>query len=137
MVKKIKNKVEKITQAKNTKDILNTLEKPVSKKSENKVEDYINFLRALASPERLNILEALESQEMCTSDVEHRFYMEQSTASHHLNTLLKAHIVSCRKSGRRVFYHVNDGYLQKHYQEFVKALENIPKSKEKKNYKTK
>jgi DNA-binding transcriptional ArsR family regulator len=136
---------KKKSMAKKTAEVLNSLEKPeankaapgkAEKKSENRIEDYINFLRALASPERLNILEALESQEMCTSDVEHRFFMEQSTASHHLNTLLKANIVRCHKDGRRVFYRVNEDFLYKNYLSFVKTLEHTPKAKEKNNYKT-
>ncbi|MFC1517641.1 ArsR/SmtB family transcription factor [Candidatus Margulisiibacteriota bacterium] len=129
--------------AQKTKDVLTSLENTKQKKAEkpakksgNKVEDYINFLRALASPERLSILKALESQEMCTSDVEQKFFMEQSTASHHLNTLLKANIVSCRKTGRRVFYHVNEKNIYENYKSFLKALESVPKSKDKTEYKT-
>ena len=135
--------VEVKKSAKRTEAVLNTLENAsagasssMASKSNNKVDDYINFLRALASPERLNILEALESHEMCTSDVEHKFFMEQSTASHHLNTLLRANIVSCHKDGRRVFYRVNENFLYSNYKGFLKALESVPKSKERLDHKT-
>ncbi len=112
--------------------------KKISKKNKgNTPQDYINFLRALASPERLGILEALESHEMCTSDIEQKFYMEQSTASHHLNTLLKAKIVDCHKEGRRVFYRVNDDYLMTNYKRFYRALEGVPRLKGRLNYRTK
>jgi DNA-binding transcriptional ArsR family regulator len=104
--------------------------------NKNKLEDYVNFLRALASPERLNILEALERHEMCTSDIEQKFFMEQSTASHHLTTLLKAQIVTSHKDGRRVFYRVNEDFLNKYYKKFIRTLENVPKFKGKLDYKT-
>jgi ArsR family transcriptional regulator, arsenate/arsenite/antimonite-responsive transcriptional repressor len=129
-----------------TKNALNALEsgmktnkkaKGKQQASDNKVEEYINFLKALASPERLSILEALESREMCTSDIEKKFFMEQSTASHHLNTLLRANIVKCRKTGRRMFYQVDENFLLENYKGFIKALENIPKSKAEVEYKTK
>lgn len=133
-VKKL-SKVKKPTvkKAKSTRAVLGRLEKGSNKTPEkisgNKVEDYVNFLRALASPERLNILEALETHEMCTSDVEHKFFMEQSTASHHLNTLQKANIVKCRKDGRRVFYRVNEDYMYKNYLGFMRSLEHTPRLK--------
>ena len=87
--------------AEKTKAVLHSLEntprciKP-KVKSKSDVADYLNFLRALASPERLSILKALEAHPLCTSDIEQRFFMEQSTASHHLTTLLRANIVNCR-----------------------------------------
>ncbi len=112
-------------------------QKKASGKTGNKLEDYVNFLRALASPERLSILEALETRTMCTSDIEQQFFMEQSTASHHLTTLLKANIVKSHKEGRRVFYKVNEDYLSEHYKRFMRTLTTVPKFKGKVEYKTK
>jgi DNA-binding transcriptional ArsR family regulator len=95
-----------------TKNALNALEsgmktnkkaKGKQQASDNKVEEYINFLKALASPERLSILEALESREMCTSDIEKKFFMEQSTASHHLTLYLELILLNAEKQAGECF----------------------------------
>lgn len=86
--------------------------------------DYVKFLRALASEERLGILEELEMHgEINASEVEKKFFMEQSTASHHLNILYKAGIIEPRKNGRNIFYHIKENSLQDFYSRFLKALE--------------
>ncbi len=85
--------------------------------------NYVNFLRALASEERLSILETIENEgEVSVNEIQKRFFMEQSTASHHLNILKKATILECRKKGRNMLYHINENSLDKTYQEFMKKL---------------
>ena len=86
--------------------------------------DYVKFLRALASEERLGILEQLEMHgEINATEVEKKFFMEQSTASHHLNILYKAGIIEPRKTGRNIFYHIKENSLQDFYGRFLNALE--------------
>lgn len=90
---------------------------------ENNLIDYVKILRALASPERISILEEMEQTgELTVTQVQNKFFMEQSTASHHLNILKKASILDCRKDGRNMFYHINENYLKDFYQEFLKKL---------------
>jgi ArsR family transcriptional regulator len=87
------------------------------------ITDYVNILRALASPERLSILEAIEQDgELTVSEVQKRLYMEQSTASHHLNLMKKASILNCHKEGRNIFYGIDENYLKNFYQDFLKKL---------------
>lgn len=53
-------------------------------------EKFIKFFKALANEERLEIVKLLKKNtEMFAQDIEHRFYLEQSTTSHHLNMLKK------------------------------------------------
>lgn len=87
-----------------------------------KLDEYVKFLRALGSHERLAMLELLEGQEMSASEIEKHFFMEQSTASHHLNTLKRAGVVDTRKDGRNVFYKVNDDFMHKFYDEFLNKV---------------
>ena len=87
------------------------------------MDNYVKFLRALGSPERLSILELLEGQELSASEIEKNFFMEQCTASHHLNTLKRAGVVETRKDGRNVFYKVNDEFVSTFYQDFLKHLQ--------------
>lgn len=91
---------------------------------------YVNFLRALASEERLSILEAIEHEgEVSVNEIQKKFFMEQSTASHHLNILKKATILKCRKQGRNMFYHVNEKSLNETYKEFIQKLREKQKEK--------
>ena len=71
-------------------------------------QDYIKFFKALSNEDRLEIVKLLhKNKEMCAQDVEKHFYLEQSTTSHHLNTLKRAKITKSRKKGRNIFYSVD------------------------------
>ena len=76
--------------------------------------DFIGLFKALANEDRLEIIQLLiKNNEMCAQDVEKHFYLEQSTTSHHLNTLRRAGITHARKKGRNVFYSINhDSFSQ-------------------------
>ena len=92
--------------------------------------NYVRFLRALASEERLAILEDLEQNgEINATKVENKFFMEQSTASHHLNVLYKAGIIEPRKTGRNVFYRLREESLQNFYGDFLQALKKKEQEK--------
>jgi len=77
---------------------------------------FIKFFKALANEDRLDIITLLKkNKEMCAQDVEKHFYLEQSTTSHHLNTLKRAGITKSRKKGRNIFYSVDfDSFKQLH-----------------------
>lgn len=98
---------------------------------DNHLQNYVQFLRALANEERLGILETIENQGQITvSEVEKKFFMEQSTASHHMNILRKADIVESRKSGRNIFYTIKEDRLSTFYQEFLENLRKRTQEKE-------
>jgi len=87
------------------------------------LKEYVSFLRALGSEERLNILEAIEKNGALTvTEVEKLFYMEQSTASHHLNMMKKSNILNSRKEGRFVYYEANNNYLDGFYRSLITKL---------------
>ena len=69
---------------------------------------FILFFKALANEERIEIVKLLrKNREMFAQDIERHFYLEQSTTSHHLNTLRRAGIAKSRKEGRKVFYSID------------------------------
>lgn len=71
-------------------------------------ELYIKFFRALANEERIEIVKLLKKNgEMAAQEVEKHFYLEQSTTSHHLNTLRRAGVTKSRKEGRNIFYSID------------------------------
>lgn len=88
----------------------------------NEFSPYITFLRALASEERISIIVKLLEADMCVSEVEKCFYMEQSTASHHLNLLKRAGIAVCRRQGKQMIYSIDREAIKTRYQEFIDLL---------------
>lgn len=73
-----------------------------------KNEKFIKFFKALANEERIEIIKLLKkNKEMFAQDVENHFYLEQSTTSHHLNTLKNAGVAKSRKQGRKIFYSID------------------------------
>jgi DNA-binding transcriptional ArsR family regulator len=89
-------------------------------------QDHIKAFRALANEERLDIILKLYKEgELCASDIEKSFFMEQSTTSHHLNYLKNVGILDSRKQGRNVFYKVNMDNLKSLYGKFMANLFNL------------
>jgi DNA-binding transcriptional ArsR family regulator len=71
-------------------------------------DKFIKFFKAIANEDRLEIVKLLKkNNEMFAQDIEKRFYLEQSTTSHHLNMLKKAGLTKSRKEGRKIFYSID------------------------------
>ncbi len=60
--------------------------------------------KALGHPTRLWIASHLEGKELCVCDLVNGTGEEFSAISQHLNVLKKAHVVTCDKRGKHVFY---------------------------------
>ena len=85
---------------------------------------FIRFFRALANEERIEIIKLLKkNQEMAAQDVEKHFFLEQSTTSHHLNTLKRAGITKARKEGRNIYYSIDYGSFKETWDSFAMLLE--------------
>jgi len=67
-----------------------------------------DFLKALAQPMRLKILEVLKNGEKCVCKIYPAVGGEQSNISRHLIFMRKAGILNCRKEGLMVFYSVRN-----------------------------
>ncbi|RAP32809.1 ArsR family transcriptional regulator [Candidatus Marinamargulisbacteria bacterium SCGC AG-410-N11] len=84
---------------------------------------FITFFKALANEERIEIVRLLKkNDEMFAQDVEKKFYLEQSTTSHHLNMLKRAGITKSRKEGRKVFYSIDYDSFKEMWILFGKAI---------------
>lgn len=70
-----------------------------------------NILSAMADPTRLQILLALRSGELCVYDLCTVLGMSQSAVSHQLRTLRNVHCVRSRRSGKAVFYSLDDEHV--------------------------
>ena len=67
-----------------------------------------DYLKALAHPNRLRILEALKNGEASVGQLVKRLEMEQSGLSKHLNLLKQVGILSSRQEKVTVFYSIRD-----------------------------
>ncbi len=66
---------------------------------------------ALAHPSRLEILDLLRDGEACVCHIQAMLDLRQAYISQHLNVLRHAGLVSSRKDGQRVYYHISDAYV--------------------------
>ncbi len=86
---------------------------------------FIDYFKALANEERLQIIQLLkQNTEMFAQDIERHFFLEQSTTSHHLNVLRRAGITNTRKEGRKVFYSLNLGFIAEMMEKFGLLFED-------------
>ena len=88
-------------------------------KIRNNSDFFIDFFKALANEERLQIVQLLQlNTEMFAQDIERHFFLEQSTTSHHLNVLRRTGIANTRKEGRKVFYSLNTPFVSEMMEKF-------------------
>ena len=77
------------------------------KLEENKNLDAIErFTSAIASKERLIIINALKKQDRCVCELETVLNKSQSTISHHLRKLVAAGLIQGYKKQKFTFYHL-------------------------------
>lgn len=66
---------------------------------------------ALADPTRVRLISALLEHELCVCDLAALLGMTQSAISHQLRILRNLHLVKYRKSGRIVYYALDDDHI--------------------------
>lgn len=69
---------------------------------------FIRVMKALSDPGRVKILKMLEHKSMCVCEIQSALKLAQPTVSKHLKTLEDAGLVTCRKQGLWVNYHLNE-----------------------------
>jgi ArsR family transcriptional regulator len=78
----------------------------MNQKSRKQYEARAKIAKALAHPSRLLMLDLLQQQEMCVSDLTSEVEADQSTVSKHLALLREVGLVSVRKEGASSYYKV-------------------------------
>ncbi len=71
----------------------------------------LDILTAMADATRLKILLALRQQELCVCDLSAVLCLSQSAVSHQLRTLKDVHCVKSRRSGKIVYYALDDDHV--------------------------
>lgn len=72
-----------------------------------KSETCAEYLKALAEPSRLQIVDLLRAGPQTVSEVADHLGIELQNASHHLRVLLHADLVVSRREGRFTHYSIN------------------------------
>jgi ArsR family transcriptional regulator, lead/cadmium/zinc/bismuth-responsive transcriptional repressor len=67
--------------------------------------------RILGDPTRVRILDALAGGELCVCDIAGLVGLSESAVSHQLRLLRNVRLVRSRRSGRLVFYAVDDAHI--------------------------
>jgi ArsR family transcriptional regulator len=68
--------------------------------------------KAMADPTRVRILHALALSELCVCDLARLVQISESAVSHQLGLLRALRVVHRRKTGRHVFYTLEDDHIR-------------------------
>lgn len=71
------------------------------------------FLKTLANPNRLIILNCLKKGESCVGDLEKNLNISQSALSQHLSRMRGEGILSRRRESQQIFYSISDDRVEK------------------------
>ena len=72
------------------------------------MREFMAITKALADPNRVRVLLALQTGELCVCQITELFGFAPSTVSKHLSILYQAGLVLSRKSERWVYYRLAD-----------------------------
>ena len=84
--------------------------------------DVSNFFKIIGDTTRTKILFSLDNNEMCVCDIANTLGMSKSSISHQLSVLKENGIIKSRRSGKEVYYTLDDEHVS---EVFEVALEHI------------
>lgn len=95
--------------------IHNSLVERVKKETfdEDLIYDLAELFKVFGDSTRAKILSCLEISELCVCDICECLNMNKSAISHQLRILKSAKLVKARKSGKEVFYSLDDEHVSK------------------------
>lgn len=83
--------------------------------TQNDYNDLSTLFKMFGDPTRLKLLSALFENELCVCDLTNLLDMTQSAISHQLSVLRQNRIIKYRKSGKNVYYSLDDDHIQMIY----------------------
>lgn len=75
---------------------------------EERLEEWAEFLKALAHPIRLKIISVLIEGRQCVKNLSDLLHTSQPNVSQHLSVLRNKGIVGCKRDGSIVCYYIKD-----------------------------
>ncbi len=82
--------------------------------------------RILGDSTRVRILDALSRSELCVNDIARLLSLSESAVSHQLRLLRGVRLVKPRRSGRMIFYALDDHHIDRL---FAQSLEHVQERK--------
>ena len=82
------------------------------------------FFKLLGDITRAKILFALDQNEMCVCDIANVMSMTKSSISHQLSALRKSGIVKSRRSGKEVYYTLDDDHVKSLFELGIEHIEH-------------
>ena len=82
------------------------------------------LFKILGDLTRIKIIWTLDNNEMCVCDIANVLNMTKSSISHQLSILKNAGIVRYRKSGKEVYYALDDEHINKLYEIGLEHIEH-------------
>jgi ArsR family transcriptional regulator, arsenate/arsenite/antimonite-responsive transcriptional repressor len=73
------------------------------------MRDFIRVMKTLSDPNRIKIIKMLQHKTMCVCEMQSALQISQPAVSKHLKLLEDAGLISSRKDGLWVNYHLTDG----------------------------
>jgi DNA-binding transcriptional ArsR family regulator len=80
--------------------------------SDEQVVSLSETFKVLSDPTRLKIVIALAKEELCVYDIAELLGVSESAVSHQLRLLKTLRLVKFRKSGKMVFYSLDDEHIE-------------------------
>ena len=103
----------------------NVVEDVKSKMLDNEfITEISTFFKILGDNTRVKILFALDNNEMCVCDIANVLNMTKSSISHQLSYLKDLNIVKSRKSGKEVYYSLDDEHVKEVFEVVISHIEH-------------
>ena len=103
----------------------NVVEDVKSKMLDNEfITEISTFFKILGDNTRVKILFALDHNEMCVCDIANVLNMAKSSISHQLSYLKDLNIVKSRKSGKEVYYSLDDEHVKEVFEVAISHIEH-------------
>ena len=101
------------------------VEDTLSKMPENtKLQKLASVVKIMGDATRCKLLFALLQNEMCVCDLANVLSMTKSSISHQLSKMKDVGLVKCRKSGKTVYYSLDDEHISEIFEVGLKHIEH-------------
>ena len=98
----------------------------VSKMPETKIlHNLADFFKIMGDSTRCKLLFALLQNEMCVCDLANVLSMTKSSISHQLSKMKEVGLVKCRKSGKTVYYSLDDEHVREIFEKGREHIEEL------------
>lgn len=89
---------------------------------EDNLYDLAELFKVFGDSTRIKIIWALFESEMCVCDIANLLNMTQSAISHQLRVLKSSRLVRYRKSGKSVYYSLDDSHIKQIFEIGMKHI---------------